>query len=211
MTVFGVWIATLPIPAPRAHPHLGGVRDGLRDALRTPEVWYVGCVALLMGPLDESFLAFLIAKLQRVDGLSLGLATLVAMFTIVGTGIGFAAAPRLRAPSLVRAAAQLTVGAAVCGLSPWLPVTIAAALCFGFALARGWMAVKLQAIDIRPERRGTVSAVVSTIEFTGFVLPLLAGVVADAHGLTAGLACYVLIAFALFALALTYANRARAI
>jgi MFS family permease len=186
------------------------VRDGVRDILRTPAVWWVGVCALLIAPLDESFLAFLIAKLQRTNGMSLTVATVVAMATIVGTGAGFALAPRLRAATLVRGAMLLTVGAIVCGLAPWTPVIVLGALVFGFGLARAWMAVKIRAIAIRPERRGTVSAVVSTIEFTGFVLPLAAGAIADRYGLTAGLGFYVLIAFSLLVVA-GYARRARAI
>ena len=75
MGLYGVWLASLPLPAPQEHPHLGGWRDGVRDAWRLPAVWYVGVAALLIGPLDETFIAFLIAKLQRVDGLSLAMAS----------------------------------------------------------------------------------------------------------------------------------------
>jgi MFS family permease len=209
MAAFGVWIASLPLPPPTHHPEIGGVRDSLREIVRTPAVWWVGVCALLVGPLDESFLAFLIAKMQRADGLSLQAATAIAMATIVGTAAGFGLAPRLRTPALTRGAALLTVGALVAGLASWPVVIVAGALVFGFGLARSWMAVKIRAIAIWPERRGTVDAVVSTIEFTGFVLPFLAGVVADHYGLTAGLGCYVIIALMLCGVA--YASRARAI
>jgi MFS family permease len=198
---FGVWVASLPLPPPSAHPEIGGVRDGLRDIVRTPAVWWVGLCALLVSPLDESFLAFLIAKLQRTNGMSLEAATAIAMATIIGTAVGFGLTPRLREPSLVRGAALITVGALIAGLALWPPLIVAGSLVFGFGIARGWMAIKIRAIAIWPERRGTVSAVVSTIEFTGFVLPLVAGIVADQYGLTAGLGCYVLIAVALLAVA----------
>jgi MFS family permease len=209
VTAFGVWIARLPLPPPTHHPEIGGVRDGLRDIVRMPAVWWVGLCALLVSPLDEPFLAFLIAKLQRADGMSLAAATAISMATIIGTAFGFGLTSRLREPSLMRGAALITVGALVAGLAPWPPVIVAGSLLFGFGLARSWMAIKLRAIAIWPARRGTVSAVVSTIEFTGFVLPLVAGVVADSYGLTAGLFCYVLMALALLATA--YASRARAI
>jgi hypothetical protein len=151
----------------------------------------------------------LIAKLQRTNGMSLEAATAIAMATIVGTAIGFGLTPRLRESSLVRGAAMITVGSVIAGLAPWPPIIVIGSLLFGFGLARAWMAVKIRAIAIWPARRGTVSAVVSTIEFTGFVLPLVAGIVADRYGLTAGLSCYVLIALALLATA--YASSARAI
>jgi MFS family permease len=209
MIGFGIWLATLPLPPPHAQPDLGGVRDGMRELLRTPAVWWVGACAFLVSPLDESFLAFLIAKLQQTNGMSLPAATLVATATIVGTAAGFGLAPRLRQASVSSGAVLLVAGAMIAGTAPWPPVIVVGALVFGFGLARAWMAVKIRAIAIRPERRGTVSAVVSTIEFTGFVLPLAAGVVADRYGLTAGLACYVAMAAVLVGVG--YASKARAI
>ena len=68
---YAIWIATLPIPAPRAHEH-ERARDGLREVVRDRRVWFCAMVALLLGPLDEPFLAFLIADLEararHVDG-----------------------------------------------------------------------------------------------------------------------------------------------
>jgi MFS family permease len=206
---YGVWLATLPLPPPTAHVESESARNGLRELLRTPAVWWVGACAFLVSPLDEAFLAFLIAKLQRTNGMSLTAATIVATATIVGTAAGFGLAPRLRDPSVTRGALLLVGGAVVAGTAPWPPIIIGGALVFGFGLARAWMAVKIRAIAIRPDRRGTVSAVVSTIEFTGFVLPLAAGIVADRYGLTAGLACYVAMAAALVGVG--YASKARAI
>lgn len=209
MGLYGIWLALLPLPAPQEHPQLGGWRDALRDAWRLPAVWYVGAAALLIGPLDETFIAFLIAKLQRVDGLSLAMASAIAMSSIVGDLIGFGLAPRMRAPVLTPSAALLVVAGAGCAVLPWYLVPIAA-IVFGYALARAWLSVKFRMMAIVPERRGTVSALVSTIEFSGFLLPLAAGALADAYGLQAAMGFFVVVALALLALSL-YANRARAI
>jgi hypothetical protein len=209
MGLYGIWLASLPLPPPQEHPHLGGWRAGLRDAWRLPAIWYVGTAALLIGPLDETFIAFLIAKLQRVDGLSLAMASAIALSSIVGDLIGFGLAPRMRAPMLTSSAALLVVAGAACAVLPWYLVPIAA-IVFGYALARAWLSVKFRMMAIVPERRGTVSALVSTIEFSGFLLPLLAGALADAYGLQAAMGFFVVVALLLLTLSL-YANRARAI
>jgi predicted MFS family arabinose efflux permease len=211
MTLYGVWLASLPLPAPVEHPHLGGWRDGLRDAWRLPAVWYVASAALLIGPLDETFIAFLIAKLQRVDGLSLAMASAIVLSSIVGDLVGFGLAPRMRAPALTPSAAMLVVAAAACAVLPWYLVPIAA-ITFGYALARAWLSVKFRMMAIRPERRGTISAIVSTIEFGGFLLPLAAGALADAYGLQAAMGFFVVVALVLLCLSLVaQANKARAI
>jgi hypothetical protein len=52
---------------------------------------------------------------------------------------------------------------------------------------------------VRPGQAGTVKAVVTVIETVGWGLPLLAGAVADRVDVTAGLATYAAIAWALAA------------
>jgi hypothetical protein len=61
---------------------------------------------------------------------------------------------------------------------------------------------------LRPGQAGTVSAVVSTIEFAGFLIPIGIGVVVDAHGLRAGIACYAALALLLAAIVMSYRRAA---
>jgi hypothetical protein len=50
---------------------------------------------------------------------------------------------------------------------------------------------------LRPGQTGTVKAVISTVEFAGFGLPIAYGAIADAHGVATGFACYAATAVAL--------------
>jgi hypothetical protein len=65
------------------------------------------------------------------------------------------------------------------------------------ALARFWTTLQAVVLRLRPTQAGTVKAVTSTIETVGWGLPLVAGAIADAVDVTAGLATYAAIAAAL--------------
>ncbi len=78
---------------------------------------------------------------------------------------------------------------------------------FGFGIIGFWTALQARVLKLRPGQAGTVSAVVSTIEFSGFLIPIGIGIVVDAHGLRAGLACYAVLALLL--LVLVAADRSR--
>src|SRR5262249_33151587 len=120
--------------------------------------------------------------------------------------VGFATAPR--ATSLVADVALVTAGVALIAIGP-VPVIAAAAFVFGIGMGRAWVLVHTRVLTLIPGHGGTVSAVVSTIEFTGFVLPLLAGRAADHAGVRAALLVDVVIAVALLAV-VAVGERARA-
>src|SRR5215471_20823876 len=71
------------------------------------------------------------------------------------------------------------------------------AFAFGVAMAMFWTTVHAQILQLRPGQAGSVNAVVSTVEFSAFGLPILYGAVADRAGVHAGMACYALTAVAL--------------
>jgi fucose permease len=166
--------------------------------LRDRRIWYLGALATLLGPLDEDFLAFLIAYLERGRGLSPSLSTAVASASVVGTLVGFAstsrAGYRASRSTLRNHAATAAFAAVVAAAVPSVPVVAAAVFVFGFAVARYWIALKTRIVATHPGRVGAVHAVVSTIELSGFVLPLLAGALADAFGVRAGFAFSAVIA-----------------
>lgn len=205
MALYAAWLATLPLPPPRAEVRAAGAREGLRAALRSPWVWYLGVIAFLAAPLDEALLAFVIADLQQAHGLGTGAATAIASLSIVGTLVGFATVSRHT--SLVADVALATTSVVLLALGP-VPVIAVAAFAFGIGLGRTWVVVHTRVLSVMPGRGGTVSAVVSTIEFTGFVLPLLAGRAADHAGVRAALLVEAAIAVALL-LVVAIGERAR--
>jgi len=207
---YAIWIATLPIPAPRTFEH-ERARDGLREVVRDRRVWFCAMVALLLGPLDEPFLAFLIADLEGGRGMSTEAATAIAAAWTLRSLIALAttsrAGYRCGQRALPRTAALLAAAAAGCAVAP-APFGVAAcAFVFGFASGRFFIALMTRILGLRPSQLGTVYAVISAVEFTGFLLPLAAGVLADTYGVGAGLGCYVTIAVVLFVLVFVEAPR----
>jgi predicted MFS family arabinose efflux permease len=190
--VYAVWLATYRLPAPRPHGDDESPRGGLAKILRDPQVWYLGGLALVLGTLDEEFVAFLIAYLRSDRGVSVELATSLAFVAALGSLVGFVSTsrrgyrPHRRS---LRDHAIWMLGAGLVALaSPSLVLTAVAVLVFGVAVARYWIALKTRIVDLHPERRGTVGAVITTIEFSGFVLPLVCGSIADGFGVRAGFA-----------------------
>ncbi len=159
-------------------------------------------MAMLLSPLDEPFLAFLIAHLQRTDGLSRTVATAIALLTIVGALLGALEQARRAPPSppLLRPALLVAGSVTSIALAPTALLVLPGAVVFGFGIIGFWTALQSRVLLLRPGQAGTVSAVVSTIEFAGFVIPIGIGAVVDAHGLRAGIACYAVVAMLLAAI-----------
>ncbi|GIU88253.1 MAG: hypothetical protein KatS3mg009_2768 [Acidimicrobiia bacterium] len=209
---YGCWLAASPLPPPPDRRDGERTGDGVRIVLRDRRVRYLGALAMLLGPLDEDFLAFLIAYLERGRNLSPALATTAATASVVGMLVGFASTSRAgyrESRSTLRDhAAATAVAAVVAAAVPSVPVVATAVFVFGFAVARSWIALKTRIVATHPGRVGAVHAVVSTIEFGGFVLPLLAGALADAFGVRAGFAFSAAIAVVMFLVVLAGGRQA---
>jgi FSR family fosmidomycin resistance protein-like MFS transporter len=202
MAAFGAWLAMSPLPPPHRADDHPTPRRAIAEIVRDRRVWVYGAMAALLGPLDEPFLAFLIARLQRTDGLSAAGATAIAMVTIVGALIGSAQQARHAPPTppLMRPAITVAVAVTLVAVAPSALLVLPGALVFGFGIIGFWTALQARVLKLRPGQAGTVSAVVSTIEFSGFLIPIGIGVVVDMYGLRAGLACYAVLAGLLLAL-----------
>jgi predicted MFS family arabinose efflux permease len=205
MAAYGIWLASSPLPPPsrtdeREHP-----AHAFRAVLRDRRVWLFAAVAMLLGPLDEALLAFLIAFSEQARGLSPTAAIAIGMCTIVGSVVGFLARslPRGDPPTMTRPACVMAIAVAGFVVVPWPLVLASCALAFGVAMAMFWTTVHAGILQLRPGQAGSVNAVVSTVEFSGFGLPILFGVVADRAGVHAGMACYALTAIALAVLVST--------
>jgi fucose permease len=198
---YGLWLATLRFPPP--HPGGDGetVRGALLSVARDPVVWLAGLVALLLGPLDEPLLAFMIAHLVDARGLTEAGATVVATLSVVGGFAGYATL-RVRPSALPVDAALLATATTAVVVAPGPVTASVASLLIGLFLIRVWIDLQARILRVRPGQTGTVKAVVTVIETFGWGLPVLAGVVADHLDVTAGLASYAVMAWALAAAAL---------
>jgi MFS family permease len=133
---------------------------------------------------------------------SLAVATVVGGALVVGALGGFAVAAvraRRTAPrrTLLLGALVLAVSGLAMALAPNVPLVAAAALGSGAVSAGFWNTLHTTTLQLRPARAGTVKAVVSTIEFAGFPLPIAIGWVADRAGLRAAMLVFAAIAAAL--------------
>ena len=213
MLGYAAWLAVHRFPPPRAPAQpattaaslAGAVRDVWRIA-RDPEVLLLALVLGLWGLLDEPLDGFMIAYLERVQGLDPALATAPVVALLVGGMAGFAAFERMagrRAPRAVilASAAATIVTLPVAIFLPYLPLQLAAAFGFGAAGAALYTSLQSAALALRPGQAGATSAVVSSVGMIGMAYPALVGALADAYGLGAGVALYAAIPPVILALA----------
>jgi MFS family permease len=219
VAVYASWLATFEFPPPPGRHAEHTARAGLRPIVRDRRVWYFGVLAMLLGALDEDALAFLIAYLERDHGLSTAGAVSVAAASVVGALAGFISTARKGYRPPARAMRHemtvITVSLLVAVVVANVWVIVVAELVFGFVVARYWIALKTRVVGLYPDRVGSVQAVVSTIEYSAFLLPVFAGRLADTIGVRAGFALSAVVAVVTLGLIVVVeraqASKARAI
>jgi MFS family permease len=213
VAAYGVWLATLPFPppAPADDGEDGSGRSALRSVVTDPLVWLAAIATTLLGPLDEPLVAFAIAHLEEARGLSEAGATVVVTFTVVGDFVGYATLRRWPS-ALAVDAALLAAATTALVLAPAPVAAVLASLLVGVFLIRVWLDLQARTLRLRPGRTGAVLAMVNVVDTVGWALPLGAGAVADRLDVTAGLAVYAVVAWALAgaAILLVRATRRRA-
>ncbi len=207
MLVYAAWLGGQRFPGPRPPDHSRTPLRAVLAVARDRRVLLLGLVDGLFGLLDEPFLGFIIAALERVRDLPATLATAVAGLAIVGGLAGYLAVPlftrRFAARSLLLTGGGLLVlgvGALVSLASGSLDhpgpegssvlLVAVAALSFGLVGAVFYATLQATYLGLRPGEAGTTQAVVSTIGLLGIAFPAAVGVVSDALGLAAGLGLY---------------------
>ncbi len=195
VAAYGWWLTRLPLPAPSGPERQ--VLRALGPIVRDRRVWYLGALALLLGPLQQPFTAYLIAYLERVRHAPTVVATAIPVAWVVGSVCAAAVSSRrgtrpARRAMLLNAVLLVTAAAG----AALVPTVVCAAFVFlnGWALTRFMLALKTRVASLHPDRFGTTQAAVTTLEFSGFALPLLAGVLADAFGVAAGFGFYAAVA-----------------
>jgi fucose permease len=208
--LYALWLAHLPLPPPPPREAGHSARAGLGPIIRNREVWYLGVLAMMLGPMDEDALAFLIAYLHNDFGLSPAAATSIAFASVAGSIVGFISTSRSGyrpAPRTMRnQAALLALTTVTAVVVHHLAVIVVAEFFFGVAVARYYIALTTRIVGLYPNRVGSVSAVISTIEFSGFALPIVAGRLADTFGVRAGFGFSALVALATLVLTVTGAR-----
>jgi predicted MFS family arabinose efflux permease len=214
LAIYGAALAAVPLPPPdrsrtTEHP---GPRSKVTAVLMDPAVWLLGLIGLLMGPFDEPLVGFTIALLEQERGASAGAATLVAVVGLSGGLLTFTVLARRleRCPDdllLGVGVVLMTGGAVTIAVLPLVPAVAVAAFAASIGLNLAWLAVQHRQLTVRPGQVGTTKAVLSTIEFCGFWIPVAVGAVADSAGLVAAVGSYGLLGAALMGLARSLARR----
>lgn len=197
MLLYAAWLASQTFPPPAARTAQASVRRALLDVVRDRRVLLLGAVSGLFGLLDEPFLGFAAAFLERAGGAPPALATVAVSASLAAGIAGFLLVPwftaRWRAVALMTAlgvSMAAEVGALVGAPPSFYPLQAAALAAFGFTGAVFYAVLKGRLLALRPGQAGTTKAVVSTIGHAGVLFPAAVGAVADAAGLRAGLALY---------------------
>lgn len=210
LSAYGAALALSPIPPPSLppadRPRASPVRTVLAVA-RDRRVWLVGAISMLMGPFDEPLLGFTIALLEQERQASAAAATVVAVVGVSGGVVAFAVLARRFAAVpestlLVAAAFTMTVGATAIAVVPLVAMVAVATFVAAIGLNLAWLALQHRTLTLRPGEVGATTAVISTIEVVGFLVPVAIGAVADRTSLSVAIGCYGVLGLALTGLAM---------
>ena len=196
---YALHLATLRFPPARpvSEPDQS---DGGSAPFRTGGAVVIGVIALLTTPLDETFLGMVLVFAEVGRGVSPSVAGALGAAFVAGGILTFTVLPRRLAavaPAVVVAVAGVAMATSAIAV---LVVPTAGLVLVGVvhscALNASWLALQATALRLNPGREGKTSALISTIELGGFVLPVLIGVIADRAGLAAALVAFASLAVA---------------
>jgi MFS family permease len=196
MLAYAGYLASVTFPPPS--DAASGMREMIVEAFvvaRRRDVLRLAVLEMLISPLDEPLLAFVVAR-AAAGGRSEGIAQVLAVAVMVGGVGGSLVVARIGVSPCVRHVGPvvLLIGTVVSVAAPSIVAGIAGMLAVGAGLAIVWAEIHLRALTLVPGRAATVATVVGTIASAAAFVPVLSGVLADRGGLTAGLTIYVAVA-----------------
>jgi MFS family permease len=199
MLLYGAYLAKVPFAAPLDAADRW--RDVWTEAVRIArrrDVWRLAAIEMLVTPLDEPFLAFVVARAATGEGTEAS-AQVIAVAVMVGGVVGSVVVARFGATAgLVRAGlAAMLAGTVLVVATPTVAGAAVAMGVAGWGMAVVWSDLHVRTLRTVPGRSATVSIVVGTIASASALVPVLVGVLADSAGLAAALVVYVAIAAAL--------------
>jgi MFS family permease len=199
MVLYAAYLATVPFARPlRAGDGWRAMLSDAVDIARRRDVWRLAAIEMLIAPLDEPFLAFVVAR-QATGGHADSTAQLLALAVMVGGIAGSLVVVRIgNGPTMLRVALGAMLAGTVVAAGRGAAVADAAAmLAVGAGMAVVWSDLHVRTLRAVPGRSATVSIVVGTIGSASALVPVLVGLIADRAGLGAGLVVYVAVAASL--------------
>jgi MFS family permease len=208
VAVYGVVISRLTFPGPVAAT--ADVGD-LVPVHRQATVWLIALAAAATMPLDEAYLATVLAFAEVFQGFSsAGTAMLGATF-VAGGLVSLTALPDVIARTPM--ATLLTVSAfglsAVMLLAAVGPgwVLVPVGLVHSGLLMATWLALQTTVLRANPGREGATKVIVEVLETASFGIVVAIGVLADRAGLRWAMAAFAVVPLLLLPVATAYRRR----
>jgi MFS family permease len=209
VALYGVVISRLTFPAPVVAAAEVGER--LVPVHRQATVWLVALAAAATMPLDEAYLATVLAFAEVREGFSsTGAALLGATFVAGGlvslTGLTDVIARTSMANLLTVSAFGLSAVMVVAAVGPgWVLVPVG--LAHSGLLMATWLALQTTVMRANPGREGATKVVVEVLETASFAIVLAIGVLADRAGLRWAMAAFAVVPLLLVPVATAYRRR----
>jgi MFS family permease len=208
VALYGVVISRLTFPDPVA-PSVGS--GDIVPVHRQATVWLVALAAAATMPLDEAYLATVLAFAEVREGFSsTGAALLGATFVAGGlvslTGLADVIARTSMSTLLTVSAFGLSAVMVVATVGPgWVLVPVG--LVHSGLLMATWLALQATVMRANPGREGATKVIVEILETASFAIVLAIGVIADRAGLRWAMATFSFVPLLLVPVAMAYRRR----
>ena len=209
VALYGVVISRLTFPAPVVAAAEVGER--LVPVHRQATVWLVALAAAATMPLDEAYLATVLAFAEVREGFSSTGAALLGTTFVAGglvslTGLTDVIARTSMATLLTVSAFGLSAVMVVAAVGPgWVLVPVG--LVHSGLLMATWLALQTTVMRANPGREGATKVVVEVLETASFAIVLAIGVLADRAGLRWAMAAFAVVPLLLVPVATAYRRR----
>jgi MFS family permease len=208
VALYGVVISRLTFPEPVTQT---GDSGDIVPIHRQATVWLVALAAAATMPLDEAYLATVLAFAEVREGFSsTGAALLGATFVAGGlvslTGLADVIARTSMSTLLTVSAFGLSAVMVVATVGPgWVLVPVG--LVHSGLLMATWLALQTTVMRANPGREGATKVIVEILETASFAIVLAIGVIADRAGLRWAMAAFSVVPLLLVPVAMTYRRR----
>jgi MFS family permease len=208
VAVYGIVLSRLTFPEPVAPAAAAG---DLVPIHRQAAVWLVALAAAAMMPLDEAYLATVLAFAEVREGFTSSGAALLGATFVAGGLVSLTALPGVIARTSI--ATLLTVAAfgmsavmVAAAVGPgW--ILVPAGLVHSGLLMATWLALQTTVMRANPGREGATKVIVEVLETASFAIVVAIGLLADRAGLRWAMGAFAAVPLLLVPVAAAYRRR----
>ncbi len=209
VALYGIVLSRLQFPEPVVA--VADVGERLVPVHRQAGVWLVALAAAATMPLDEAYLATVLAFAEVQEGFSSTGAALLGATFVAGGLVSLTALPGViaRTPMatlLTVSALGLSAVMAVAAIGPgWVLVPVG--VVHSGLLMATWLALQTTVLRANPGREGATKVIVEALETASFGIVVAIGVLADRAGLRWAMAAFAVLPLLLLPVATAYRRR----